>query len=299
MIGFAIPGLYTLFELNITLLKLMKMHPEYFYDNIQIDAVYGNFPFCIFDGGRVFTKSEHVTIEDIKYISNTYNQLGIPIRLIFTNNQLQPEDYYDHFCNLTMEICENNINQITIADDGLREYIHEHYPKYRFISSTTKCLGLKDFKEELARPEFFEVCLDYNLNTNLEMLKQLTQEEKEKCEFLVNAICPPGCKIRREHYILNSKFFLNYGRRYHVPYCGIKEGILHPDTVAYHNNLSIEQIRDKYEPLGFSHFKLEGRTLSLQDMAGCYVKYMVKPEYQIYVYSFLTNSSKRLKNKKG
>ena len=54
-----------------------------------------------------------------------------------------------------------------------------------------------------------------------EKIELLSQEEKDKCEFLVNAICPPGCKTRREHYILNSKYYLNYGRQFDVPYCGI------------------------------------------------------------------------------
>jgi len=42
-IGFAIPGMYENFLSNTILIKLMKQYPEAFYDNINIDAIFGNF----------------------------------------------------------------------------------------------------------------------------------------------------------------------------------------------------------------------------------------------------------------
>ena len=44
--------------------------------------------------------------------------------------------------------------------------------------------------------------------------------------------------------------------------------------------------------MGFSHFKLEGRTLSHSEVVGNYLKYMVKPEYQHYVMSLLLGNDK-------
>ena len=287
MIKFSIPGLWEHANLNLRLLSLMKTNPDYFYDNIAIEAVYGNFPFCIFDGGRVFQSYTQASSEDIQDLTQKYNDCGAAVRLVFTNNKLTEKDYYDHFANLTMTICENDLNQIVIGDDKLGNYIREKYPKFTLISSTTKCLNLMQFKEELKKDQYSEICLDYNLNTNLEFLKQLTQAEKDKCEFLINAICPPGCKTRREHYELNSLFYLNWGQHYRVPYCGIKENINSPTVLNYKNNLNIQKLQDIYEPLGFSHFKLEGRTLSAVDVACNYVLYMVKPKYQLFVLSLL------------
>ena len=43
MINYAIPGVYSHFELNVNLIHLIKDHPEFFYDNIGIDAVFGIF----------------------------------------------------------------------------------------------------------------------------------------------------------------------------------------------------------------------------------------------------------------
>jgi hypothetical protein len=171
-------------------------------------------------------------------------------------------------------------NQVVLVDSNFMEYIKLNYPNLSFISSTTKCLNKKDFKNELKDNKFIEVCLDYNLNHNWEMLDSLSPEEKQRCEFLCNAICPPGCPTRKKHYKLNSLYNLNFGKNYDVPYCGIKNHSLSPECKAYSNNISYEEIRDKYEPNGFCHFKLEGRTFTNSEQILIYSDYMVKPEYK-------------------
>ena len=61
--------------------------------------------------------------------------------------------------------------EIVLVDDGLREHIEKNFPKYHFISSTTKCItSTEDLKAELNRDEFDEVCLGYNLNKNMKFL---------------------------------------------------------------------------------------------------------------------------------
>ena len=65
MINFIIPGFYENFGVNIKLLELMKLHPELFRENINIEAIYGVFPFNILDGGRNFSSYRHATIEEI------------------------------------------------------------------------------------------------------------------------------------------------------------------------------------------------------------------------------------------
>ncbi len=137
MINYAIPGVYSHFELNVNLIHLIKDHPEFFYDNIGIDAVFGIFPFCIMDGGRIFNEYVHLTKEEVEYIVKTYNDLGIPVRLVYTNTQLDPSLYNDRWSNIVLKIVENDINQIVVSDDNFQKYVRENYPKFSFISSTT------------------------------------------------------------------------------------------------------------------------------------------------------------------
>lgn len=160
------------------------------------------------------------------------------------------------------------------------DYIKINYPNLSCISSTTKCLNKTQFLDELHNDNFIEVCLDYNLNHNWEILNNLNPKEKDKCEFLCNAICPPGCPTRKRHYALNSLYNLSFGKSYDIPYCGIKAHSLSPECKKYSNNITYEEIVNKYEPNGFSHFKLEGRTFSNLEQVLIYSDYMVKPEYK-------------------
>ena len=290
MINFIIPGAYEHYQLNFKLLDLFHQYPQYFYPDINIEAVFGNFQFTIFEGGRIFTNYHHATKELISDILYEYNQnFGVPVRLVFTNNQITPEHYLDRFSNVTLKLAENNFNEIVINNDGLENYIREKYPYFFFISSTTKCLNnTKLLKEELNNEKYKMVCLDYNLNHNFSFLKTLTQEEKDKCEFLVNAICPSGCPNRKEHYKLNGIYHLNYGKAYCMTHCPIKDSTLNPSVWNYPNNISPEELYTTYKDLGFSHFKLEGRTLNQNEVAGNYVRYMIKPEYQLEAYFELT-----------
>ena len=54
MIKYALPGMYEHANFYFNLLELKLTNPEYFYDNIEIEIIYGNPQFCIWDGGRIF-----------------------------------------------------------------------------------------------------------------------------------------------------------------------------------------------------------------------------------------------------
>lgn len=291
MANFNLPGMYEQRQLNFALLRLFREQRECFYPNLKFDAFYGNFQFCIFDGGRIFPQFNHTCLEEMEEILYQYNEIyRVPIRLVFTSNALTKEMFYNRFANVVLKTCENGFNEIAISDSELEKYIQDTYPDYKFISSTTKCLNTPALlKEELAKDHYSLVCLDYNLNKNFKMLDSFTQAEKDKCEFLVNAICPPGCPSRKEHYYLNSIYYLNYGKPYQMHYCPIKHNTLHADCLNSHNNLTPEEIYGLYTEKGFTHFKLEGRTLSTSHLASHYVNMLVLPEHKWYILSLLTD----------
>ena len=184
MINYIIPGLYEHFNLNKAFIAYLKNNPKEQIEDTKINAVFGNFQFCIWDGGRIFDEYKQTTIEEIDKIFSYYTNENIVSRLIFTNNQLKEEDYYDRFCNLILTIGQDYNVEIVVADDNLREYIQNKYPNYQFISSTTKCITNFDLlKKEINDPNYKMVCLDYNLNHNKKLLN-FSLEEKEKTEFL-------------------------------------------------------------------------------------------------------------------
>lgn len=296
-VNFILPGMYEHYNLNFRLLELLKTHPEYFRDDVKVSACYGNFQFCIFDGGRNFPHYRHTCKEEIEEIVHIYNDIyNVPIRLVFTNTQLSPEHYLDRFGNLILGLCHNDLNEIVVNDDNFEQWLKERYPKYHFISSTTKCLSKpNELVSELEKEDYTMVCLDYNLNKNFKLLDTFTPEVKAKCEFLCNAICPPGCPQRKEHYKYNSLFSLSYGKGYQMENCHIQANTLSPITCSYHNNISPEELYNTYVPKGFNLFKLEGRTLGELEVVLNYARYMAKPEYENFVVTLLMKENGDLK----
>lgn len=293
-INYMIPGLYENYFLNREFLDIFKNHKECFYDGATIRAVYGNFQYSIWDGGRVFQKYNHASLEEIEEISSFYKEEKIPIRLIFTNTKIEKEHCYDRFNNLVLQVCENEFNEIVVNSPILEDYIRTNYPKYKFISSTTKCItDVNKLKEEINNPKYSLVCFDYNLNHNKKFLESLSPEEKQKCEFLINAICPPGCPERKNHYDLNSLSSLNYGKKFKLLSCGISGNGLGLDEKCQITHINPEEMFSYYLPNGFNNFKIEGRTFTSYFHLCNLVKYMVKPEYQIYIMSLFARLFKK------
>jgi hypothetical protein len=280
MINFLLPGFYEHFHLFKEIILLKENNPDIFYPEANIGACYGNFQVCAWDGGRTFRTLRQASKEDVEEIYNFYKAKNIPLRLIFTNPEIQEHDLNNHFCNLVAEICHDENNEIVVNSPLLENYIKTTYPKYKIISSTTKCLtSLEDSSNELNK-DYYMVCLDYNLNYNMQFLNNIPKENRDKVEFLINAICPAGCPNRKEHYRLNGLYYLNYGKHYNIS-CGIKDNTLDYDSAKMRNNISPTDIYNTYAPLGFSNFKLEGRSLPDLEVLINIVKYMIKPEYQL------------------
>ena len=140
MIQYNLPGLYEHKELNFFFLSLYNHNREYFYDNIMIHSVFGNFPYCPWDGGRVFDFYQHTNKEEIIYILDVYKKYHVKPRFIFTNPLITEEDLNDRFCNLVLTIGKNYEGEVVINSDLMKNYLQQNYPSYKLISSTTKCL---------------------------------------------------------------------------------------------------------------------------------------------------------------
>ena len=164
----------------------------------------------------------------------------------------------------------------------LLTYIKDKYPKYHFISSTTKVLTNKnDLIKELDRDDFKYVVPDFRLNKNLD---DLSISQKEKVELLCNECCPTYCLERFNCYKNVSMQVLDDKVADHIcPYSNLKEGYRFSMAQKSSSFISINDIKDKYLPSGFNNFKIEGRALGSAIVFEILLYYMVKPEYQLIV----------------
>jgi collagenase-like PrtC family protease len=277
-----LPGLFEFYEFYRVLLPLFKKHREYFYDWCEIGSIYGAPADCLWGGGRVGFGDEQAT--DVIKLLKDY---GVSARLTFSNSLIREEHLTDKRCNRLCELFEKTgiQNGIIIYSDLLLEYIKKNYPEYYYVSSTTKVLtDFKDLEAELDREEFKYVVPDFRLNKSFEKLEQLSTKQKDKVEFLCNECCSFGCTDRKACYENVSRKSLDEDCEDHICISPqAKRGYRFSDAMKNPGFISIEDIQNTYMPMGFSNFKIEGRSLGSAVILEFILYYMVKPEYQLVV----------------
>ena len=69
----------------------------------------------------------------------------------------------------------------------------------------------------------------------------------------------------------------------HSIYAMHRSGYLFSKAMKNPSFIGIEEIKNKYLPMGFSNFKIEGRSLGSALVLEFLLYYMTKPEYQLRV----------------
>lgn len=278
-----LPGLFEFYEFYKVFLPLYREHREFFYDWCEIGSIYGAPSDCIWGGGRVGYGDDDP--EDVLALMKEY---GISARLTFSNSLLQKEHLQDRKCNRLcrqFEKAEGMKNGVIIHSDLLLDYLKKEYPGLYLVSSTTKVLtDFEELVQELDREEFQYVVPDFRLNHSMEKLEALSMQQKDKVEFLCNECCWIGCSQRKECYENVSRKALGETCEDHV--CNApdaKGGYRFSKAMKNPAFISIEDIQNLYLPMGFSNFKIEGRSLGSALILEFILYYMTKPEYQLQV----------------
>ena len=153
------------------------------------------------------------------------------------------------------------------------------------MSSTTKALTeFEQLRSELQRGDFLYVVPDFRLNKQFSQLSELSQSEKDKAEFLCNECCWFYCRDRKLCYENVSR--RNLGENcpdHHCKSPGAAEGYLFSKAMRNPGFIGTNDIQDIYLPMGFSNFKIEGRSLGSAIVLEFLLYYMTKPEYHINV----------------
>ena len=273
--NFHLPGLFGFFDFYEIFIQIYKNEREKFYDWIEIDGIFGSPHQCIWNSGRG-TLGEYPFHDHMAYFLNS-NDIGC--EFTFTNSLLEEKHLYDTLGNNTLKLFHNEKNSIVVHSLLLETYIRENYPKYKIISSTTKCITDKKEVEKELKSNYDYVCLDYNFNNDYKFLSKLPN--LNKIEMLVNPVCQPNCKKRTLHYHNISKLMLreSFSDELECPYAGLIFSEVQKSPLF----ISIEDIKEKYLPMGITHFKIEGRVQPFFDVIEILVYYLVKPEFQMEI----------------
>ena len=278
-----LPGLFEFYELYRVFLPLFREHREYFYDWCEIGSIYGAPSDCIWGGGR--TSFGEADAEKVLDLMQEYQ---ISARLTFSNSLMREEHLQDRKCNELCALLEKNNkpqNGVIIHSDLLSYYLQKNYPGLYLVSSTTKVLtNFSDFLQEIDREKFRYVVPDFRLNKKFDQLNQMNTQQKEKVEFLCNECCWFECYDRKACYEAVSRMNLGENCASHICVSPkAAKGYSFSGAMSNPAFISVDDIRYIYLPMGFTNFKIEGRSLGSALILEFILYYMTKPEFQIHV----------------
>ena len=278
-----LPGLFEFYELYRVFLPLYREHREFFYDWCGIGSIYGAPADCLWGGGRVGAGDC-----DPRAVLQLTREYGVSARLTFSNSLPLEEHLSDRKCNALCRLFAENggpQNGVIVHSELLLDFLKRQYPSLYFVSSTTKVLtDFQLFRQELERDDFLYVVPDFRLNKDFERLKALPDNQKAKVEFLCNECCWFGCKERKACYEAVSRKNLGEpGPEHRCAAPDANEGYRFSKAMTNPGFIGIDDIQNVYLPMGFSHFKIEGRSLGSALILEFLLYYMTKPEYQLRV----------------
>ena len=278
-----LPGLFEFYELYRVFLPLFREHREYFYDWCEIASIYGAPADCLWGGGRAGFGDC-----DPQEVLGLMREYGISARLTFSNSLLREEHLADKKCNALcamFENCGEMENGVIVHSDLLAGYLQLHYPELYLVSSTTKVLtDFSELQNEINRDEFRYVVPDFRLNKAFDRLDTLSTAQKDKVEFLCNECCWFGCKDRKYCYETVSRRNLGEDQGdFHCTAPDSEHGYLFSKAMTNPGFIGIRDIQHIYLPMGFSNFKIEGRSLGSALILEFLLYYMTRPEYQLQV----------------
>lgn len=270
---YSLPDFYNFFDLNIYMVHLMKAFPGYFRDNVKIGSVYGTFPGCIWNGGRV--QFGGANLLNMQATIAAYNELGISVRFTFTNRQITSKHFYDYYGNTILEVANNGMNGVNTSSDDFAEYVKSCYPSYYLINSTTRKVNNIDEINDLSEKTL--TVPPYTIN-NTDALDEL--KHPENIELLCCETCIDSCPNRSSHYdALSTSQMLRPTDPYKCPH-GCEHYYYYETIPKRGHYISPERIDEMYFPRGFNQFKISGRNDRVINVIERYVTYLAKPEYR-------------------
>lgn len=279
MIYFSLPNLYNhvflikkIFSFNTKTKDILK-YPIHFI------TVEESLPFCYLSGGVNINQNFILTQPELQ---DTIKYNGITKRLNFSNLYINENDLKDEYFNLLLNTYNNNSNWIEISNLPTAINLKNQNIPFDLIFSNNADILFPfstDVINTIIEQNIFKlISLPAYINLNTFNLKEIVH--KKYLELTINnpcGNCPISCQqdcIKNEH---NSIYNYSNHSQYNnctnfIPYNNIK-------TI----NISLEDIQQKYLPLGITHYKLNNlpnTTNAFINFIFFFVNYFIKEEYQ-------------------
>lgn len=273
MLYFTLPNFFEYSKINNYLIFQTQKNSKIFKEPIVITKQSGSFPYFYWNGGINNNIGPGIYYQDL------INSLGlstVPIRINCSNIFLEQNDFNNVFCNLVLSFYNTGSNQIEVTNLELLSHIDKRYQNFRFVFSNNSNI-LTKLTPQIINQLFDNIDkLDYVISYDQD--SKFFQEIKhlDKIEIIVNPICPKTCSNKTDCLIAENNSQLNFSE---------KSCFLNCTKVLpfYENNecLTIDKIKEKYVPLGITHFSLQQMPINNMQYLLFLSQYFIKSEYQI------------------
>ena len=270
-------------KLNMRMLDLMERRPECVQDHAAIYGFYGNFPNCIWNGGRYIhgAPANRSTIKEIFSIYNDYYNL--PLRLTFTNPVLDDVRYCDDlYSNMIAECGHNGKNEILVSSPLLEEYLKKNYPNYKYCKSI---VSTENNPYDI--DNYHMSVIPRSWVNDAQKLNDIPVDCRKKIEIICNDACIDDCPHTYEHYRAIGRATLDFNLGAEAQ-CIMKHALDEdfPAKDLNHTKRYVGPwlITHSYLAKGYEYFKLCGRENPAKRRMN-WLKYIFKPEYQEDIFS--------------
>ena len=274
-INYTLPDFTVGLKRNLVFAQLMRDCPQFFFDDVRIQSVYGCFPGCIVNGGRAFVR-EPYSARQIEATFEALDGQGIAARLTFTNMLVEERHLEDPYFNLILDAAADHGAGVIVCSDLVDAYVRARHPRMeRTLSTTREILDAAELNRALE--EFDLVVLNYNKNKDLAFLDQV--EHPERLEVMANELCNPGCPHRNEHYLHNSRDQLA-GTVTEFRRCDLSGKDFFKLAPTSPTILTNDDVRTLHGRYGVPRFKIVGRGVAPDVNLESYLYYLVRPEHR-------------------
>ncbi len=273
-IDYTLPDFTVGLKRNLVFAQLMRDCPQFFFDDVRIQSVYGCFPGCIVNGGRAFVR-EPYSARQIEATFEALDGQGIAARLTFTNMLVEERHLEDPYFNLILDTAADHGAGVIVYSDLVDAYVRARHPRMeRTLSTTREILDAAELNRALGA--FDLVVLNYNKNKDLPFLDQV--EHPERLEVMANELCNPGCPHRNEHYLHNSRDQLA-GTVTEFRRCDLSGKDFFKLAPTSPTILTNDDVRTLHGRYGVPRFKIVGRGVAPDVNLESYLYYLVRPEH--------------------
>lgn len=281
MIYFTLPNFYTSNQLNKIIYNYSKdiNNQHKFVVPVKFIGEKGNYPFCYHSGGLNHNSSPLARWQDFHTMCNSDSWIGM--RLDCSSIFLNDDDFNDSLLNTILEVHETGSTYIELSNLKLMEYIEQKYPNYMFILSANADLLNKHTPEVIntmiESEKFHLISLPKCYNDNMEFLKAINH--RNKLELTVNSLCHCDLEQCNKCIVKENETQYYYSGQSIISAC--PERYMY--NAAKNTLISLNDIKQKYLPLGITHYALAEYPNTKQDMFHFiffFADYFIKPEFR-------------------